>query len=317
MAGPYDYIPGMMPQEVTGPQPTQDSQPADLTTQWKSWLENPVNRNMMLGAGMQLMMGSWGSPIASAMGAGIESAAGTEKLMQDEAIRQEGVANKLGEAETERGWKSGENQLDRQAAQQRADTMSSTRLQTSGARANNSAFNTAYRTKMQALQIPLLSGEITQEEAEGLALAAAERAAASAPAGYVQPGNSASPGQGASTNGVQQPSVGGTGTPPPAAGSPSPGQQTKALDYNYLLKTYGADSVTPERLEAAKARGYTITNMPGEKAKPNPSFKGLEDGTKTAPFKSRDKAGAGDWYITASGKKARKGLFKGLEKEED
>jgi hypothetical protein len=317
----YDYIPGMMPQG-TGPQPTQDTQPTDLKGQWDSWLQNPVNRNALLGFGTQLMMGSWGSPIASALGAGIESAQGTEKLMQDEAIRQEGVANKLGEAGTEREFKAGENQLDRDAALDRTNIMAQSRETIAGNRgANNSAFNTGYRAKMQALQIPLLSGDISQEDAEQLAISAGQAAAAAAPTGYTQPGNSAAPGQGAPTNGVQAPSVGGTGQGGNAPAA-SPVAPKKGPSYDALITKYGAETVEgvladPQKRSAFEAKFGKIEGVPASKGNVAPKFKGMEDGTKTAPFKSRDKAGAGDYYLKPNGKKARKGLFVGLEKEED
>jgi hypothetical protein len=316
----YDYIPGMMPQG-TGPQPTQDSQPTDLKGQWDSWLQNPVNRNALLGFGTQLMMGSWGSPIASALGAGIESAQGTEKLMQDEAIRQEGVANKLGEAGTERDFKATENQLDRDAALERTKLVSDTRLQTSGGRANNSAYNTGYRSMMNALQLPMMSGEITPEQAEAAAIAAGERAAATAPTGLGGTGNSAAPGQGTPTNGVQQSPVGGTA---PAGNAPagSPVAPKKGPSYDALITKYGAETVdsvlsTPEKRQQFEAKFGKIEGVPASKGNVAPKFKGMEDGTKGAPFKSRDKAGPGDYYVKANGKKARKGLFVGLEKEED
>lgn len=316
--------PWLPPQQMPQQQPAvTDTAEPNLQQKWQSWMQNPVNRNGLMAFGTQLMMGSWGSPVASALSAGIESAAGTEQVLKADALNAQTRADRLGEADTERGFKAGENEKDRAAALERAKLVSNTRLQTAGSRGNNSAFNTAYRAKYQALQIPLLSGDITQEEAEQLALSAGEAAAAAAPIGYNSQGNAPAPGQGAPTNGV--PGAAGTVPPGPqtgASGAPGASSGKAPYDYNELKKKYGASwgENFDSRVQAFEAAGHKITGKPVSKgAVPkDPSFKGTADGTAKAPFPTRQQAvqqGWGSYYKDANGKLKMYSIIGDMDRE--
>lgn len=320
-----DIIPGLGggPASV-GPAPTTEAQPADLKSEWDSFLQNPVNRNGLLGAGLQLMMGSWGSPLAASVGAGIESMAGTEKVLHDQDVQERAFNTGRSDVAADESFRR-----DELAARERmnnADNQTRTSIaSTKTGRSPNvvSAYNTAYRQKMQAYAIPLMSGEITQEDAEAAALAAAERAAQSAESVVSNNGSNGVPG------GPVQAGSGGNGPAGTqgaannsAASGPPTASPNKGPSYKDISTRYGQDVVdqmlqNPERRAQFEAKWGKVEGIPAAKGQlpKNPAFKGTAAGTKESPFASRDQAKAGQWYKTKDGKKKRKGLFESMEEE--
>lgn len=74
------------------PDPAQQQ---ESQSKWQGWLSNPINQAGLVSFGLQALTGGWGGPgqqLAAALGAGIEGAAGQEKLMHDEEVRAEAAA---------------------------------------------------------------------------------------------------------------------------------------------------------------------------------------------------------------------------------
>lgn len=71
--------------QLLQPQPQADP---ELKSQWQSWLDNPANKAALMGFGIQALSGSYGSAgqqLAAAMGNGMASGAGYEKIAKDDA----------------------------------------------------------------------------------------------------------------------------------------------------------------------------------------------------------------------------------------
>lgn len=63
-----------------------------LKSEWDGWMSNPANRAGLMSFGLQLMTGGWGGPgsqVAQALGAGVEAASGTQKMIDAETNRKE------------------------------------------------------------------------------------------------------------------------------------------------------------------------------------------------------------------------------------
>lgn len=72
---------------------------------WDSALKDPVFKSALLGFGMQLMTGGWGSPVqqaGQALGAGASSAAGTAKSINDFQGEERARTDKLSEGSANR-----------------------------------------------------------------------------------------------------------------------------------------------------------------------------------------------------------------------
>jgi hypothetical protein len=288
-----------------GPAPAPAAQ-----SEWDSFLSDPRNRAGLLGFGLQMMMGGWGNNVASSLGAGIESYAGAEKLQYDQALNERTRQDQLAERQRQ----SSEAELDRQNRKDIAGMYTQSRETVAGMRQSRSpsqlaAYTAAYRSSMDASQIPILSGQMSLEEAEAQARAAAEAASMSA--------------QSVGAAGGFQANSGGTpapgGVPPPAqtaaSGVPT-GVQGSGPSYSDLVARYGQAQVDaaladPQKRAQIEARVGKIQGLPPSKGGTIPSFAGVAkpDGSKAAPFASAAEAGFGKHFIGADGKIKLKTLF--------
>ncbi len=306
--------------------PTQDTQPTDLKGQWDSWLQNPVNRNGLLAFGTSLMMGSWGNPLANSLAAGVESAAGTEQVQNNEAIRNQSRNDELSQF----GQKREEAGLDRQNRLDVAKIGADSRTQIAANRQNNQLgtqekihYRTAYNKTLESLRNNNIllppDQQLSEEDMAAQAMAQGEAAVSNyrsifgSDAGPTSQANSGAPGAAGTTPAAGQTPAGGV---PRAAGAAA----QKGPSYSDIVAKYGADRVDalladPQRRQQFESQFGKVQAVPASKGQvpANPSFKGTEDGTQKAPFSSREKAGAGQWYKDAQGNAKRKGLFQGLE----
>jgi hypothetical protein len=306
-------------QPEVGPGPTQDTVEPDLKSRWDSWLVNPVNRNGLLGFGLQMMAGGWGNNFANSLSAGVESMAGTEKLMADDALRERARGDTLDNQDQNR-------QIEREkmlSDEKRTKMMVDGRASVATLRKTPSqlaAYNTAYREAMTAQQLGILSGDVTLEEAQMNALTAAEAAVSSA-----QSVGAAGSTVGTANSGPTSQANFGTGAPagttPPAAqtgvsGAPG-GSKTRA--YSDLKAKWG-EQLTDEKIQQIEGMGYTITGKPGEMAESpaiKPTFKGIaKEGERSQFFRNeddpaptRDEAYSGQTYLGKDGYVYRKNIF--------
>lgn len=309
-------------QPTMQPGPTMDAQQPNLQQKWESFMSNPVNRSMMVGAGLQLMMGSWGNQVGNAFAAGIDSAAGTEKVMQDQAnldadeqLKRDQLAQQASEGE-----------LDRQSRERIAGTYATSREAVADKRIANarnpnyiSAYNTAYRSTRQGLELSVMAGEMSQEEAEAAAIAAGERAGLSAMQTVPAGGSGPLPGQGTPGNG----NTGSQGGMPGQGQTAATGQRQgstnapKTFQYSDLKRRFGNTPGFDEKVAAFEAQGYKVAGKPLTKKSVEagaPKYGGVQpDGSKESPFASSAQAGRGQhflkngevWYKNVFGQEAK------------
>lgn len=115
------------------PVPTT-AQPADLESQWKGWLDNPANKAGLISFGLQAMTGSWGNgaaQLATAIGSGLETAAGAQKIEQDRQLAE----RKRAEAQSEHADNMAFREKELKSREKIANIMASTKLDVANIRA--------------------------------------------------------------------------------------------------------------------------------------------------------------------------------------
>lgn len=128
----FDQLGGLL-----GAQPPAQPAAADpgLKSEWDGWLSNPANKAGLMSFGLQLMTGGWGGAsgqMAQALGAGVEAASGTQRMVDAETNRKEAQARADSNREEDR-------QLKRDLAAERA-----------GERADNKAASAEERALRRA-----------------------------------------------------------------------------------------------------------------------------------------------------------------------
>lgn len=183
-------------------QPQVDGQP-DLTNQWKSWLDQPANKAALLGFGIQALAGGYGSAgqqLAAALGNGIASGAGYDKLqreneqqMWERSVKEQQIANESGRREDERNIRretltqqASEGALNRASHEKIAGIYANSRENIAAGKQDlkpliQQEYMKAYNTTLQKLSDPIsrqLAGLKSDEEVHILAKKAGDAAAA-------------------------------------------------------------------------------------------------------------------------------------------
>lgn len=162
----FDTLGGLL---GVGGQPAapDTTQQADLETQWKGWLDNPANKAGLIAFGLQAMTGSWGngaSQLATAIGTGLETAAGANKIEQDRIAAERARSDKLGDAESDRALRRELNAADITSRERVANIMASSRLDVANVRSQGGPSS----KKEQDLWNKIYSQSFTDIEALGM-----------------------------------------------------------------------------------------------------------------------------------------------------
>lgn len=183
----FDTLGSMLqPDPVTSQKPLDTTQQADLTTQWKGWLDNPANRAGLMSFGLSLMVGGWGngaSQLGTAIGNGLDSAAATSKTIYDEEQKQARIAEAKSEKADNKAWEKEKLNRELSSRERIANIMASSRmdvaqLRASGSGGMNKAEQTAWQRGWDSVDKDINAVALPEEEKQMLRQSRADAAVA-------------------------------------------------------------------------------------------------------------------------------------------